>query len=460
MQQTLENFLKALRGLDVRVSLDESIEAHRTVDLVGFENKEILRHALGVTLAKSEHEKLTFEECFEHFFAINDFSGDDSSEDDQEADPESRQPPTPGEDASEGGTPTTDELAQMLLNNDRAALAAAMAAAANEAEISNIRLFTQRGVFMRRILESMGLRDLERLIQQFRQGTPEEQRTAEALEAGRERLMEEARNLVERHIALYADPASERLREDFLANARLTNIPQRDMLRVRRIVKKMAKRLATRHARRRLNARSGRLDVRRTIRRNVAHDGVPFNLEWRYTRIERPRIIAICDVSGSVAAAAQFLLLFLYSLNEVLSGLRAFAFSSHLVEVSDILANEDWDEAVPKILQEIGFRSTDYGQTLVDLKTDYLDLIDRHTTVVILGDARNNQGNPQTEIMQLVYERAKRVVWLNPEPKAFWGTGDSEMHRYAPYCNLVRICNTVKHLERVVDDMLTFGSRG
>ncbi|MEM7252153.1 MAG: VWA domain-containing protein [Pseudomonadota bacterium] len=456
MQQTLENFLKALRGLDVRVSLDESIEAHRTLNLVGVADREILRHALGITLAKSEHEKLQFDECFEQFFRIEDFEGLSATDGDDDA----NDTPSPSDELPDGGNLSPDELAQMLLENNRAALAAAMAAAADQAEVSNIRLFTQRGVFMRRILEAMGLRDLEQLIQRFREGTPEEQAQAQALEQGRERLMDEARNLVERQIALYADPASERLREEFLANAKLTNIPQRDMERVRRLVKKMAKRLATRHARRRLNAKDGRLDVRRTIRKNASYDGVPFNLEWRYTRIERPRIVAICDVSGSVAAAAQFLLLFLYSLNEVLAGLRAFAFSSHLVEVSEILEREAWDEAVKKIIEEIGFRPTDYGQTLLDLRDDYLDLIDRHTSVVILGDARNNEGEAQTEIMQLVHDRAKRVIWLNPEPKAFWGTGDSEMLRYAPYCNLVRVCNTVKHLERVIDDMLTFGQRG
>jgi uncharacterized protein with von Willebrand factor type A (vWA) domain len=221
----------------------------------------------------------------------------------------------------------------------------------------------------------------------------------------------------------------------------------------------MAKRLATRHARRRYDARSGRLDVRRTLRANVSYDGVPFRLAWRYTRIDRPRIMAICDVSGSVAAAAQFLLLFLYSLNEVLSDLRAFAFSSHLEEVTSILDEQDWEDAVPSILERIGFRPTDYGQVLLDIESGYMDLIDRQTTVVILGDGRNNHGEARSEILQRIYERAKRVIWLNPEPRPFWGTGDSEMLRYQPYCNLVRVCSTIKDLERVVDDLLTLSSR-
>jgi uncharacterized protein with von Willebrand factor type A (vWA) domain len=461
MEQTLERFLKALRGMDVRVSLDESIEAHRTVALVGFDKRSVLRDALAMTVAKSEEEKVRFDDCFDMFFKVEGLENataqndgqSDESQSDEFSSPDADGTPQPGG----GGDPQS--LAELLLSGDRSAIAAAMAAAANASEISNIRLFTQRGVFMRRIMEGMGLKGLDQEIRELATGEPADQARAEQLEQARARLMEEVRDLVERQISLYADPASERLREEFLANARLSNIPPRDFTRVRNLVRRMAKRLASRHSRRRFDTHSGRLDVRRTIRSNVAYDGVPFRLAWRYTRIDRPRIVTICDVSGSVAAASQFLLLFLYSLNEVLSDLRAFAFSSHLEEVTDTLNNEDWESAVPIILDKIGFRSTDYGQTLTDLDAGYMDLIDRQTTVVILGDARNNDGEPHVELMQKIYERAKRVIWLNPEPKPFWGTGDSEMLRYQAYCHMVRVCSTIKDLERVVDDLLSSSNR-
>jgi len=451
VEQTLERFLKALRGMDVRVSLDESIEAHRTATLVGFSNREILRDALAMTVAKSVDEKIRFEDCFEMFFRAEGLET-----------PLEGEGQTGDSTGEATGSPETSEgrnLADLLLSGDRTALAAAMAAAANEVEVSNVRLFTQRGVFMRRILEQLGLKGLDETIRGLDPEDAADLERAAELERARSRLMEEVRDLVERQIALYADPASERLREEFLANARLNNIPPRDFKRVRNLVRRMAKRLASRHARRRYDARSGRLDVRRTIRANVSYDGVPFQLAWRYTRIQRPRILAVCDVSGSVAAAAQFLLLFLYSLNEALSDLRAFAFSSHLEEVTKILDDEDWEEAVASILHKVGFRPTDYGQVLLDIENDYMELVDRQTTVVILGDGRNNNGEPRQEILRKIFDRAKRVIWLNPEPKPFWGTGDSEMLRYQPYCNLVRVCSTIKDLERVVDDMLTLGSR-
>ena len=451
MRQSLERFLKALRGMDVPVSVAESIDAHRTAALVGWSDRTGLRDALAVTLAKSEEEKARYFECFDAFFAAAG-SGREEATGAAATAQESRDPDAA---ASDADRPAGD-LARMLLDGDRAGVAAAMGAAAADVDLSRLRLFTQRGVFMRRILDEMGIGRVETEIRDLRAAIDDRlaAERADRLEEARARLVEETRDLVERSIALFADPASERLREEFLERMRLAGIPPRDFERVRRIVRTMAKRLASRHARRRFDRKDGRLDPRRTIRSNIAHDGVPFRLAWRYTRVERPKVVAVCDVSGSVAAAAQFLLLLLHSLREVMSDLRAFAFSSHLEDVDDLLAGRPFEEAAAAIMERIGFRPTDYGRTLLDLEEGHLDLFDRRTTLIVLGDARNNRGDPCTASLEKLHQRAKRVIWLNPEPRSFWGTGDSEMLRYLPFCNVARVCNTLRHLERAVDDLL------
>ena len=450
MRQSLERFLKALRGMDVPVSVAEAIDAHRTAALVGWSDRTLLRDALAVAVAKSEDEKARYFECFDAFFAAAGASRDPDRATAAETAGETLRTADADPDRPAG------DLVRMLLDGDRAGVSAAMAAAAGEVDLSRLRLFTQRGVFMRRILDAMGIGDLETEIRSLRAAPDEPAATerADRLEDARERLIEESRDLVERNIALFADPASARLREEFLERMRLANIPPRDFERVRRIVRRMAKRLASRHARRRFNRKDGRLDPRRTIRSNIAHDGVPFRLAWRYTRVERPKVVAVCDVSGSVAATAQFLLLLLHSMREVMSDFRAFAFSSHLEEVDDLLGGRPFEEAAAGIMERIGFRPTDYGRTLVDLEEGYLDLIDRRTTVIVLGDGRNNRGDPRTASLERVFQRAKRVIWLNPEPRTFWGTGDSEMLRYLPWCHVARVCNTLRHLERAVDDLL------
>src|SRR4029079_9733888 len=98
----------------------------------------------------------------------------------------------------------------------------------------------------------------------------------------------------------------------------------------------VAKRLAARSSRRRHTANRGHLDVRKTLRKSMAHDGVPFEIEWKRKKVDKPSIVAICHASKSVAAAAQFLLTFLYSLNEVVDRLDAFAFSGRMISVNNI----------------------------------------------------------------------------------------------------------------------------
>ena len=64
MQQTLENFLRALRATNVRVSPAEAIDAHFTVDSVGYSDRTLLKDSLCIALAKSEEEVERFDECF------------------------------------------------------------------------------------------------------------------------------------------------------------------------------------------------------------------------------------------------------------------------------------------------------------------------------------------------------------------------------------------------------------
>src|SRR5205085_481335 len=157
---------------------------------------------------------------------------------------------------------------------------------------------------------------------------------------------------------------------------------------------------------------------------------------------------------GSVARVVEFLLLFLYSINEAVQDIRTFAFSGNLVEVSQLLDENRIEEAMQEVLKLIGFGSSDYGQSLVDFEENFIDSVTTRTTVIILRDGRTTNLAPRPDILRRISERAKRVIWLNPEPRFSWGIGDSEMPRYEPYCTLARPCATVQQLERVVTDIM------
>jgi uncharacterized protein with von Willebrand factor type A (vWA) domain len=444
ISEPLRQLLQAARSAGVRVSAAEGIDAARAVQVVGYADRGRLKDTLALVLAKTAAEKQLFDECFELYFKRAGLAPETEAATDRAS------PANGGAVASGNGG--DGSLGQMLLADDRAALAAAMEHAAREVGIENVRFFTQRNLYARRILERMGLGTVERDIATLRRDA--QQAAADRLERRVTALRDQARDLVERNLLLFARGETERFREDVLKSVRLSNLDRRDLERMRVLVRAIAKRLAERYGRIRRRHHRGHLDVRRTLRRNMGWGGVPFVTMWKQKRIEKPRVMVLCDVSGSVAAMAQFLLMFLYALTEALSDIRAFAFASSLVEVSAIVESEPIEAAIAKIMQTIGFGPSNYGNAFADFEAGWMHLVSSKTTIIILGDARGNRTIPRVDIMQQLSQRAKRIIWLNPEFRSAWGTGDSDMFRYAPSCNVVTVCNTLRHLERVVSNLL------
>ena len=447
MQHTLEEFLRALRAADVKVSPAEAIDAARTIQAVGYADRELFKDALCATLAKSRDEVARFDQTFETFFTREQFA-------------------LPPPDASDAEPPSGDDatgvqqspLAQALLAGDATAVSQAMEEAASRAGVAEIRLSTQRSRLTRRLLDEMGLAEIEQIIANAKRlQTHAGARLAVRLEAARTALTARAQIYVERQHALYAAGSGKALREEMLAKKALNadgGIDPVDLLMMQALVKRMAKRLADRYSRRRHTANRGHLDVRKTLRKSMAHGGVPFEIEWKIKKVDKPSIVAICDVSKSVAAAAQFLLTFLYSLNEVVDRLDAYAFSGRLIPVNAILDDNGVEGAILKVLQTIGFQQTDYGKALEDFVDNHIDRVDRHTTVIVLGDGRSNFADPRLDLMHLIQQRARAVIWLNPEPESYWGQGDSVMYRYQRFTHVAKSCNTLGQLERIIEDVL------
>jgi uncharacterized protein with von Willebrand factor type A (vWA) domain len=234
----------------------------------------------------------------------------------------------------------------------------------------------------------------------------------------------------------------------------MARLEQRQIAQMRVLIRQMARRLRERFSKPRKRQRRGHLDVRRTMRRNAAWGGIPFMTAWKRRHRDKPKIVAICDVSGSVAQVSDFFLLLIHSLHEVVSDVRSFAFSSNLIEVSEMLERNKPEEAMKQIMSSVGYGSSDYGRSFVDFEKDFMRAITPQTTVIVLGDARSNNLDPRADILRRIGERSKRLVWLNPEGRMAWGFGDSEMPRYATFCNVVRQCATAQQLERAVADIV------
>ena len=444
MDQVLHNLIIALRSSGVRISVSETMDAMRAATLIGYEKRQTLKDSLAASLAKTQQEKEIFYSCFQRFFSFDGFS-----------DPQTDSPLAQPLESSEQDA----LLTQLLLSGDNTGLSMSMREAAQEVDLKGIKFFTQKSLYIQRILRGMGVEGLDRDITRL----SEENRTAyrqklNALKEGKDLLFEKVRDFVEQQFSLFAESATEEIIENYLRHMRLSNLEQRDFHRMRIIIQKMVKRLNNLHSRRRKTFKRGRLDLKKTLRENIAYQGLLFDPQWKSKKIDRPDIVALCDVSRSVEAVSRFMLLFLYSLNQEVARVRSFIFCSNLVEVSNVFEEYEVAEALVRLQKGTGLGirlgHTDYGQAFRDFKENWLDVVTNKTTLLILGDARSNYGDPGTDILKLLHERSKRVIWLNPESPSLWGTGDSEMKRYLPYCYLGRECSTVSHLGRVVDFLL------
>jgi hypothetical protein len=444
VERVLAAFVRALRAAGSPVSTAETIDAVKAVAFVGYGDRQVLKDTLGAVLAKSEDEKLTHDALFELYF--------------------NRETPPPGaleeeREQGEGVEGDFDLDVEALMNlaangGQNAAAAIEQAAAASGAE--SIRFGTQVPHFVRRTLQTLGVDHLDqRILERLQQpgGGAEGDKPTRAMMLARETLQKLARQQVQRYFEVYGKSATENFMNDIVANRSIDKLGAHDEARMKTLVAKLAKRLADRHSRRRRMKDRGSLDVRKTIRRATAHDGVPFDVVWKVKKRDRPKIIVLCDVSGSVARYVGFLLMLLYALHEKVADLRAFAFSAHLVDVDDDLRDNDVDDAMTKIVRRVG-GSTDYGKALSDLTEDHPTAIDRRTTVLILGDARSNYGNPRLDLFRELADRSKRIVWLNPEMPALWGYGDSVIEQYRPFCTTLTHCATVVDIERAIDDIL------
>ena len=454
MRENLHRFFRAARGAGVRLSPAESIDAMRAVSKVGFTDRTVLRDTFLLTLAKTQDEKKALGDCFDLFFDQPEplAPPEDGKPNEQEKEEADSSAGSPG--LSGGGDQQTEglgDLAQMLLAQDRNEISAAIANAANAASLSDIRYFTQRGIFSGRILERMGIQRLRDDLDDLQSTNPAlAERLTEALDG----LRGTVRDTVAQALMLYGREEAENLRNEILRNAPLSRIEPRQVEQMRHLIRQIARRLRERYSKPRKRQRRGHLDVRRTIRRNAAWGGVPFLTSWKRRHRDKPKIVAICDVSGSVARVSDFFLLLIHSLHEVVDDVRSFAFSGHLIEVSDILERKSPEEAMAEIMSKVGFGSSDYGNSFADFEHEWMNSLTPRTTVIVLGDARSNNLDPRADILRRIAERSKRLVWLNPEGRMAWGWGDSEMPRYSTFCTVVRQCATAQQLERAVSDIV------
>ncbi|WP_290518429.1 VWA domain-containing protein [Alcanivorax sp.] len=444
----LSEFVQALRGAGLRISPDEATQGMDAAALVGYQGRQRFHDALAMTLVKREDDRPAFEETFARFFAVT--SGVAS------AAPQDSAMPAPVGDAGEGDEGPAGDGAEGdaadLTTQTPAELDQRLAEAAAQMDFTQMEVITQQGLYTRRLLMNMGMGAVDDRILQLDQGDVPRQARAETLRQWRREVREQAADHVRRQFLLHGAGKGRALREQTMRAVPFRHL--REFQEVKTLVRRMARRLASLHQRRMKKSRRGMLDARRTLVASIRHDGVPARLHWRQRPVQKSRVMVICDVSSSVSDAARFLLQFLYAMNDVLPRVRSFAFASRFDEISEDFQRYSPDVAVGRVLDRLSGSGTDYGEMFADFWRRCERELDSHTTVIILGDARNNYLPEGAEVLQQIRRRVKQVWWLNPEARSRWNSGDAVMDRYLPHCRLARQCASLDDLERIVDSLL------
>ncbi|MFJ6380838.1 VWA domain-containing protein [Kitasatospora sp. NPDC092039] len=460
----LTGLVRALRGHGLRIGPAETVDAAAVLDVLGFTDRERMRAGLAAALLRSEGQRTVFDAAFDLFFPLGV-----GTPEAVRADP----PPVPDDpEPPRFGRPDPlreqlrDRLAAALAADDRAAQARlagevveafgrygtggspgtggwsaqqALGRLAPETLLARVLAALREGQGTPDLSDLVLADEIRRRIRDFRALTAGEARRRVAELRGPERIAERA-----------VAPTPDQV--DFLYAGR------DQLAELRRTVHPLARKLATRLAARRRRAARGEIDLRRTLRRSLSTGGVPLRPAYRLRRPARPELVLLCDVSGSVAGFADFTMLLVQAMSEQFSKVRVFAFVNRTAEVTGLLrGGDDPARLAARILAEAevtGYHgNSDYGSALGGFAEHHLDAVGPRTCVLVLGDARNNQRDPNLEALRRIAARARRVFWLNPEQPSLWPTGDSAALAYAGVVEM-HSCRNARRLGELIARLL------
>ncbi len=477
MLDLLNGFVQELRNAGLPVSLTENLDAMEAIQYIPIEDRDAFKYALGATLIKNNSHWRAFETVFEVYFSLRGpeyklAEGDESELDDLWREMQEQQQ---GEGSEGGGAMdalTPEEIAQMLmqalLNGDQAM----MRALAKQAVQRFAGMEPGRPVggtyYLYRTLRNL---DLDGMLDKLMEQTAEQADGGE-LTSLEERLehdefehrLEEFKQEIEAEIRrrLVADRGVEAmaktLRKPLPEDVEFMHASRDEMQSLKKALQPLTRKLAARLARKRKHGRKGPLDFRNTVRHSLSYGGVPAEPKFKYPRPAKPELMVVADISGSVAAFARFTLMLVYAIQGQFSKVRSFVFIDGIDEVTDYFkSTEDIQEAIHRVNTEADVvwvdGHSDYGHAFEVFWERYGKDVGPKTTVLLLGDARNNYHASQAWVIKEIRQKARHVYWLNPEPKSYWNTGDSIVGDYGSHTDGVYECRNLRQLEGFVEKL-------
>ena len=478
MLDLLAGFIIELREAGLPVSLTENLDAMVALTHTPLEDREAFKYALGATLVKNHAHWRAFETVFEVYFSMRgsqyaiDEDGDVDPDELEEGEFDAEQMGAgQGGQGGVGDSMSEEELAEMLYRALLQGDDALMRALSRQAVTRYAGMEPGRPVggtyYLYRTLRNIDTDGMvERLMESAHQDAPaplsplEERLEHDEFETRIEQLKKEIEAEIRRRLVADrgVEAMAKTLRKPLPEDVDFMHASREEMAELKRSIYPLTRKLAVRLARKRRHGRKGPLDFRNTVRHSLSYGGVPAEPKFRYPRPAKPEIFVIADISGSVAAFARFTLHLVYALSSQFSKVRSFVFIDGIDEVTSYFEGvEDIAQAVHRVNTEADVvwvdGHSDYGHAFEVFAKEYGKDIGPKTTVMILGDARNNYHASQSWVIKDMEHRARHVYWLNPEPRSYWDTGDSIISDYGAHCEGVYECRNLRQLETFVEKL-------
>ena len=469
MDDKVIEFATLLRENGLRVSMAENMDSFHALRLIGLGDRTAFKDALRATIVKRAVDAPAFDELFDLYFSgLGEMvKGSASSlmsalQLDEKAFQELL-------DALAEILKQLDielsELAQHLLNNNTGQLERQLRQAAASAQVQNIQRSFQEGRYSHTMAQTMGLGSLADELEALkdRLGSADvDPALLEQLQRLIDRRLQDLTDMIKRAVRMELEKHDHTLREtermQSLAEKSFYYLSEDEIRRMKEAVAKLAQRLKNVVSIRRKQGKRGKFDVKDTLRKNLQYGGVPFKIQFDRRIRDKPQVIVLCDVSDSVRNVSRFMLQFVYSLQDLYSRVRSFIFVSEIGEITRLFEEQEISEAIEQSLTGgiiNVFAHSDFGRAFRNFHRDYIAAVNNKTTVIVLGDARNNYNLPHEWVLKEIRQRAKQLIWLNPENRLTWGFGDSEMDRYLPFCDIVEECRNLNQLYRVIDRLVS-----
>ena len=438
MNKKFYDFIEVLRDANVPVSTDEILSLFNAMPLITVNDETVFRQALQTTLIKDYTDIPVFEKCFSKFFMkdgqinLHNINQMDSVMDRDKSVPDNM----------------LDEIDNRMKNFFDS--------------ISENLIFEKSpeellAMFLEELQDSGSAGGMGINIFQVRRSLVQSSYSSKGDMSEQDadiEINDMLLNMISQKQENKKIGTSIKKREDYLINKVIYQIKPEEIKEMKELIKRFGQKFRNRISLRKKRVKHGGIDIKKTFRTSMQYGGIPFKLYFKNRKIDRPQLVVLCDISGSVGSYVRFMLLLTHTLQSLFSKVRTFAFISFMVEITNLFMEMETERAINSIFDDNNFTygwGSNYGSSFEQFISEYGDALGRKTSVLVLGDARNNNQDPGLESFISIKERSRNLFWLNPDKKHLWNWSDSIATLYQSYCDEMKEVNSFLDLSEFID---------